>query len=325
MNSFKYIQPKNIKEASSILKKGKNESLLYAGGTDLLGLLKTNQINPKELVNLKALQDLSYVKYTKGREVRIGALTRISDIAEHQAIQETFTALAQAASGVASPQLRNMGTLGGNICQRPRCWYFREDFNCLRKGGDMCYAFEGENKYHCVTGGGPCYIVHPSDIAVALSVLDAKVVISSEKNVRTIPIKELFVLPDTDYLNETILKPGEIISEIIIPEPSAGSRSGFTKFKERDAWDFAVVSVAIIINKSNSNINSGKVVLGGVAPVPWHDENVNKKLVNMQANEDEINHMAAEILKKAEPLAKNSYKIPLVRNLTRRLLTELAV
>lgn len=323
MKSFNYTQPKSLKEASTLLKKKTKDAVFFAGGTDVLGLLKNNIISPDEVVNLKSIPDLSYIRYTSGKGLQLGALTSLAGIAENPLIKEKYTVLHQAALEVASPQLRNLATLGGNLCQRPRCWYFREDFNCLRKGGDMCYAFEGQNKYHCVTGGGPCFIVHPSDMAVALIALDAKLTIYADKKTRTVPVKDFFLLPEDDYRRENILKDGEIVTEITIPELPQGSKTSYLKFKERGVWDFAVVSVGAVVKTSAGRITSGKLSFGGLAPIPWMDEALNARLMGLETNEDSVALFASELLKKAEALSKNAYKIPLARNLTKRILLEL--
>lgn len=325
MKTFNYTQPRSLKEASSLLKRKSGEAVAYAGGTDILGMIKAGIMSPGELVNLKSIPEMKYIKYTPGRGLQIGALTEIAEIAENPVILEKYSVLQQAALQVASPQLRNVGTIGGNLCQRPRCWYYRENFNCLRKGGDMCYAFEGQNKYHCIIEGGPCFIVHPSDMAVALSALDAKLTIFGDKKSRTVSVKDFFVLPEDDCQHENILKPGEIITEIIIPELPEGTKSGYVKFKERGAWDFAVVSVGAVLRKEGGNIISGKAAFGGIAPVPWQEEAFNGKLAGLPVDESSIVSLSSELLKEASPLSQNTYKVILTRNLTKRLLLDLTV
>ncbi len=324
MKNFKYIQPKDLEEASELLKKNPVQATLYAGGTDLLGLMKDDVVSPDMVINLKNIPGLDQISYTNGKGLKIGALAKLTTIAEHPEINQKFPVLAQAAKEVASPQLRNMGTIGGNLCQRPRCWYYRNEFNCMRKGGDTCYAVDGENKYHCVIGGNPCFIVHPSDTAVALLALNASVVIFNGKKSRVVPLYQFFVLPEQDILHENILKPGEIITEIQIPDLPANAKSGFIKFKERGAWDFAMVSVAAIINPEGKLLKSGRVVLGGVAPIPWFEKEVSAQLVGLEMNEDNFKKVASEALKKAEPLGKNAYKLPLARNLIKRLFVSLS-
>ncbi|OGU55358.1 MAG: molybdopterin dehydrogenase [Ignavibacteria bacterium RBG_13_36_8] len=322
MNNFNYVQQKTIKEVGQFIKEKPN-SILYAGGTDALDLIKHNVISPENVVNLKLIPDMDRIRTSTEHGLSIGALVNIAEIANNNMIVEKYPILAQAAREVASPQLRNMGTVGGNICQRPRCWYFREDFNCLRKGGGVCYAYDGENKYHCIIGGGPCFIVHPSDLAVALLALEAKVTIQSAKGKHTIPISEFFMLPDVDYTKENILQPGEVVTEILIPALQKNIKSSYVKFKERGVWDFAIVSVGAVIKKEGNKIIEGRIALGGIAPVPWVEKDFNGKLTGLSTNENSISEVVKELLNNAEPLAKNEYKLTLARNLTKQLLLNL--
>ena len=256
MQTFKYVQPKSLGDAAGLSEKEGDAAILFAGGTDVLGLIKNDIISPSEVINLKSIPGLNNIEYSDGAGLKIGALTTVNEIAEHPVIMEKFVVLSEAAKEVASPQLRNVGTIGGNICQRPRCWYFREEFDCIRKGGDICYAVGGENKYHCVVGGGPCYIVHPSDIAVALVALNAGFTITNGKDIRKVSADKFFVLPEQNSLQENILKPGEILTEIFIPELPSDASSRYIKFTERNVWDFAIVSVAAIVNRSSNKIRT---------------------------------------------------------------------
>jgi len=324
MEAFEYHQPTDLRDASLLLKRAGAEAAINSGGTDLLDLMKEGIATPKQLVNLKRIKGLRGIDYTKGRELRIGALTTLHEIATHPVIQERFTALSEAASKSASPQLRNMGTLGGNLCQRPRCWYFRSnEFPCIRKGGKDCFAVSGENKYHCVIGGGPCYIVHPSDPAVALVALDARVIIQNQKKRREVSIHEFFLLPEDDPTRETILEPGDIVTEVLIPEPASGKRSGYRKFMFRESWDFAVVSVAGVLRIEGGQILSGKITLGGVAPMPWTEEIVGAALPGMRIGAEEIARVSEVALSGAEPMGQNDYKVPLARNLIAEMLERL--
>ncbi len=323
MNNFTYLQPETLEEASRLLKVEDVQTLPYAGGTDALDLIKTDIIAPGRVINLKKIPNLDKIKYPSGKGLRIGALVTITELAEHKLINEKYSVIAQAAKEIASPQLRNVGTIGGNICQRPRCYYYREEFDCIRKGGDICYAYEGQNKLHCIIGGGPCYIVHPSDMAVALLALDTKVAIYNGEKSRTIPIRDFFVLPEEDHLHENILKPGEIITEFQIPNMSLNTKSGYLKFKERAVWDFAVVSVAAVVRKNGNTIQSGRVALGGVAPIPWQEERLNQKLSGLSTDDNALKEWSNEALKNAEPLAMNGYKVRLSRNLINRSVSRL--
>lgn len=318
-HQFKYIQPENLQEAS----KYTSDYLLYAGGTDVLGLLKNDLLHPKYLVNLKNIAGLNEIEYHKGKGLTIGALATLYDVSNNKLINGKYQILAQAAGEAASPQLRNVGTIGGNLCQRPRCWYFRGDFPCLRKGGDECFAAGGENKYHCVIGGGPCFIVHPSDTAVALLALNASLEIYANGKTRNVPINRFFVLPEEDHTKENILQPGEIITAIHIPDPAQNQRSVFVKFRERAAWDFAIVSVGLVYQRSGDRINKGSIVFGGVAPIPWFDESINSLLNNLSLTEKDIKNYVNQILKYAEAMEQNGYKITLTKNITRNLLENL--
>jgi len=323
MKDFAYLQPETLTDASKLLENTFEESLPYAGGTDLLGMIKNDLATPEKVVNLKSIPGLTEIKYTPGKGLSIGALVRVAQIASDKTIQQKYTVLAQAAQKVASPQLRNMGTIGGNLCQRPRCWYFRGDFHCLRKGGDMCYAVDGENKYHCIIGGAPCFIVHPSDTAVALLALNASLKIFKGKKSRELPLSDFFVLPEQNILRENTLEPGEIVTEIMVPETPGNTKSQYIKFIERGAWDFAMVSVAAVIRNSGNQIQSGRIAFGGVAPVPWLEKDVSNRLTGFSVTEGNLKQITELALKGATPLEHNGYKLILARNLLKRVLTNL--
>lgn len=323
MKSFEYLQPKTVNEASKVLKKYKN-SFPYAGGTDLLGLLKDNIIFPDQLINLKNINELNYINYSDAEGLKIGALTKLCDIESNDIIKEKYSVLSEAVSELATLQLRNVGTIGGNICQRPRCFYFRGEFDCIRKGGDYCYSITGNNKFHCIVGGGPCYIVHPSDSAVALIALDAKFKIFSANEEKIIPANEFFVLPETDDSKENILNAGDILLEIIIPPVNKKLISKYIKVKERGTWDFALVSIAGVFDKNGEKLINGKISFGGVAPIPWLEETVNKNLKNLKLDENNINRISELAFQKAEGMSMNSYKIKLAKNLIKKLLLEIS-
>ena len=323
MNTFEYHQPKDLKEAQQMSQTGWKENRLFAGGTDVLGLLKDNIEQPAHLINLKNISGLDKIDYTKGKGLKIGSLVKINSIASHPLIREKYTVLAEAAESVASPQLRNIATLGGNLCQRPRCWYFRGDFPCLRKDGSECFAVDGENKYHCIIGGEACYIVHPSDTAVALLALDAKISIYSNGKIKIVPVNDFFILPEDDIMHENILQPGEIVTEINIPEPSANQVSHYLKFTERAVWDFAIVGVAVVIEKTSDTIQKARIALGGVAPKPWQEDVFNQSLTNVLLDENQLKNISTNLLKEARPLEQNRYKINLARNLLSKALLDL--
>jgi len=325
MKNFKYLQPKTLDEAGSFLRKNNKTALPFAGGTDLLGMMKDYLESPENVVNLKSIPGLNKIEFLEDKSLEIGSLVTLVEIAENNLINEKYTILAQAAKEIASPQFRNIATIGGNLCQRPRCFYFRGDFHCIRKGGDICYAADGQNKYHCIVGGGPCYIVHPSDTAVALLALNAEVSIFSNGKSRRIPLKEFFIMPEQNHTKENILEPGEIVEKIIIPALPKGTVSRYIKMMEREVWDFALVSIGAVITKNGNNISKGRVAFGGVAPVPWEIESLNKALNSFTLNDSNISNLSKGIFKDAFTLEHNAYKVPLARNLLKRILTDLSV
>jgi xanthine dehydrogenase YagS FAD-binding subunit len=242
-------------------------------------------------------------------------MTTIAEIAAHDDVAGRYGALAQAASVVASPQLRNQGTLAGNLCQKPRCWYYRGHFDCLRKGGEKCFAYEGENQYHCIFGGDMCYIVHPSDTAPALAAHNAVCVVAGPTMRRTIPVDRLHVPPAEDPQRETILDPAEIITEIIVPAPADGTRSSYRKVRARASWDFALAGVALALRFNGDTVASARVFLSGAAPVPWRASGVEDVITGSRLADETIAAAAEAVVAGAEPLAKNGYKIPLFAGL----------
>jgi xanthine dehydrogenase YagS FAD-binding subunit len=275
------------------------------------------------VINIKTIRDLDFIKYSNGKGLRIGALTRIADIEDNTIIKEKFTALWDAARVIASPQLRNMGTIGGNLCQRPRCWYYRGDFNCFRKGGMGCFAFNGENKRHCIFGGHGCFIVHPSDSAPALIALKAQVNIASKEGERNLPLEDFFVGPEKDIQRENILRPNEIITEIIIPEPLPGTRSLYRKRMERKVWDFALVSVAASLSFKGKSCEEARLVLGGVAPIPWRVKDVENYLLGKAMNTNVAKRAGELAAIGAKPLKQNGYKVDLVKIIVKEALLSL--
>ena len=324
MKNFSYLQPHDLREASSMLADTATSAAM-SGGTDLLDLMKSEIATPEHVINLKSIRDpqLRAIEI-RGGSVHIGALVTLAEIAASDLVNEHFPVQQQAAAETASPQLRNTGTQGGNLCQKPRCWYYRDDaFDCLRKGGDTCFAVDGRNKYHCVTGGGPCFIVHPSDLAVALLALDAQVEIQRGKKIRRVPIGEFYLLPEDDIENETILKPGEIVIGAEIPISQPGTRSAYTKFKVRQSWDFAAVSVAVVLEMSGSSVSKGRIALGGGAPVPWLEQKASGVMSGFNGSESGLEALAASVLQNTNTLSENAYKIPLASNLVKRTVRQL--
>jgi len=322
MVNFEYINATSLEELPGLLEGKRGENVILAGGTDLLDRLKERLIRPKRVINIKAVESLHGIQNGKGLE--IGALTTIAEIAANAGIRKNYRVLSEAAASIATPQLRNMGTIGGNLAQRPRCWYFRgKEYHCLKKGGDNCFAEGGLNKYHAIFGGGPCHIVHPSDSAPAFFALGASVKVLSPKGETQIPLEEFFVLPDKKLLGENVLEDNQVITKIIVPAPLPGTRSTYLKFREKQSLDFAISSVATVLQMQGNSVQTARIVLGGVAPIPWRVQAAESALEGKTLSEQTIAAASEAAIANAEPLDYNEYKVILTRNLVRRTLEHL--
>ena len=322
MPNFTYLKAKSLKEAiAQLSSKG---ARIQAGGTDLLGCLRDDIFSAEKLVSIGQIKALRSIGQTRDGGLRIGALTTIAEIENNKTIKERYPALAQAASEVGSPQLRNQGTIGGNLCQKPRCWYYRGEFYCLRKGGDTCYAYQGENQFHCIFGGNMCYIVHPSDTAPALVAFEATARVVGPGGTRTIPLWEFHVPPGEDVEKETALEPNEILTEILLPPPGQGVRSSYRKVRARQSWDFALAGMALVVRFNEKRVEQARVVLSGAAPIPWRSKEVEEAITGKELNAETVAKSADVVVKNAEPLKHNGYKIPLFRGLVEEELRAIA-
>jgi xanthine dehydrogenase YagS FAD-binding subunit len=323
MKSFENIDAKSVNQAVALLQKfhqEKKTAIVVGGGSEILQLMKDHVVMPDYVVNLKTIPGLNTIKEERGG-FRIGGLTTLADIEEHPGIREKLLILSEAAGEAASPQIRNAGTIGGNICQRPFCWYFRSsNFNCLRKGGQVCYTVTGDGRFHAILGGGPSYIVHPSDTAPALVALDAQIKIAGPFGERVMPLEKFFVLPSVDFKRENILKPGEIVTEIFVPYPKSGSKGYYHKVRERLAWDHAIVSVATVVQSNGGVARDSRVVLGGVAPIPWRAPKAEQFLRGKKIDEETTQKAGELALEGAKPLKDNVYKIAMAKSLIQRAL-----
>lgn len=324
MKNFSLAEPLTIEQVTAVLSEKKETSHLMAGGTDLLGEIKDELIEPEVVVNLKSIPNLSYIRKEKDG-VRIGAMTSLAELVENPLIKKDYPGLHLAAKSVATPQLRNMGTVGGNLCQRPRCWYYRDpQVVCRKKGGSKCFAFRGRNKYHAIFGGGLCYIVHPSDLAPVLVSLEAKISVVSPKREKTIPLADFYILPKVNVRRENILESDEVVKEIKIPLLKKGDKSTYYKLKERGGWDFALLSAAVRGVVSRGVFKDLKIVLGGVAPVPWRLRKAENIIKGKTATEELLKQAAREALKEARPLKENGYKKELLEVVLSRAVLSLA-
>jgi xanthine dehydrogenase YagS FAD-binding subunit len=328
MKAFEWTNPTNINEAVKMLNPGASADIdeaprPIAGGQDLLTTMKDYTSRPTRLVNLKNIRGLNRLSLD-GKGLTIGALITLSELEEHQGIRKVIPGLSEAAHSIATPQIRNLGTVGGNLCQRPRCWYFRlEEVICLKKGGSECYAANGENKYNAIIGGGPSYIVHPSDLAPMLLALGARLTVVGAEGKKVIPLDKFFTLPSEGNLRrENVLKNDEIITEVFVPASPLTQHSTYLKFKERDSLDFALASVAAAVQLDAGKIKDVRLVLGGVAPIPWRVPAVEKFLVGKTLSPDVLAEASKLALAEAKPLEKNAYKVPLAQTLVRRALAK---
>ena len=318
--------PRDLRQAVTLAEQARaqgQQAMLAGGGSDLLGMVKERIVSPDVLIHLRAIKGMDQVT-AAGGTVKIGGLITLDTLSRHPLILRDYAVLAEAAGSVATPQIRNAGTLAGNVCQRPWCWYFRNGFPCFKAGGNTCFSFNGENQFHAIFGGGPSFIVHPSDTAVALLALDAKFHVLGPKGERTVAAADFFVLPRQNAARENSLGDDEVLASIELPAARPGTRSAYHKVLDREAWTHAVVSAAIVLEMDKDTCRSARVVLGGVAPIPWRVPDA-ERLLNGQRVTPELAAKAAEVaLAGATPLAKNAYKVPLTREIVQRTVVEVA-
>ena len=332
MISFEWANAKSAEEANRLLAPGTNPDFdetfrPIGGGQDLHTTLKSYIQRPGRVVNLKTIDGLNTIRLGNDG-LTLGATATLTAIAEHPDVAASAPGLVDAIHSVASPQIRNLGTIGGNLCQRPRCWYFRlEDRLCLKRGGDTCYAKDGENKFNAIFGtDAPCVIAHPSDPANVLVALDAVVTLQGSKGTRQVKAADFFRMPTVeDPKRETVVADDEFITQIRIPASPLAKRSTYLKFKERESLDFAMASVAAAVDRAeDGSVRVARLVLGGVAQVPWQVPAVEGLLAGKRLDESTIAAAADLAIAEAKPLSQNGYKLPLTRTLVKRALAKLA-
>ena len=321
MRSFTHINAHSIEEAHSLLDKYKDKAVLNAGGTDLLGVLKDEILPgyPEVVINIKTISGLDSVM-ENDEGLKIGPLTKLSDIANSSLIKKRYPVLAEAAHSVATPQIRNAATIGGNLCQDVRCWYYRYPrhiggpIQCLRKGNGPCLAVRGDNRYHAIMEGKRCFAVCPSDTAVALAALDAWISVAGTEGDRKIAITDFF----SPLAN--VLKPGEIVKEIEVPALTRLTKQRYLKFTLRKPVDFAIVSVASVVTVENGFCEDARISLGAVAPGPVRAKAAEVLLKGKQINEASAAKAAEIAMSGAKPLSMNGYKIEIAKSLIKRAL-----
>jgi xanthine dehydrogenase YagS FAD-binding subunit len=318
---FSYAKPRALGEALKLLKNG---TVAIAGGTDLIGLIRNGLATPNALVDLTGIDGLRGWTREKGKGLRIGALTPLSDLETSPQLRKLAPMIVDSLRDAATVQLRNMGTVGGNLLQRNRCWYFRDEaVPCWLKGGTRCFAAEGENRYHAILGAAECVMVAPSDLAPALIALDAEIELASSLGRRTVPLRTFFVTPSGRQRKEHAIRRGELITSVKIAESALERRGTFLKAMDRKAWSFALVSVAAAARIKDGKARDVRVVLGGVAPSPWSVPAAHKQLEGSPLDDNACLAAADTILAGAEPLRDNGYKVTLARELIRRALRSL--
>jgi len=323
MKDFQWTEPQTVEQALAWLAKANGKAVLMAGGTDLFTEIKEGVVEPDLVIDLRPIPGLASIQKDK-EGVRIGALATVASIAADPMIKQDFPGLSEAAGSLATPQLRNIGTLGGNLCQRPRCWYYRDSqMVCRKKGGSQCFAVKGRNKYHAIFGGGICHIVYPSDLAPMLIALGAQITISSPRGDRSLPLAEFYALPAKNVRRENVLAADEILREVRIPPAKKGTRSAYVKLKERETWDFALVSAAVRGTESGGGLDDVAIVLGGVAPIPWRLGRTESSLKGKKLSAPLVKEALRADLQEARPLEENGYKIDLIQAAVSRALGSL--
>lgn len=325
MKPFELYEPTTVPEAVALLAKFGAKARVLGGGSDLVAGVMKDWVEgpgmplPDALIDITTIPRLRGIKADRAG-VTIGAATTLSEILESKELNAQMPLLLQATHSVASPLIRNYATIGGNINQRPRCWFLRgRDFNCYKKGGDTCFSVTGDNRYHAIIGGELCYIVHPSDVATALLALNAQAKIAGPAGERTVPFDEYFTGPRVDVLRENILKPEDLLVEIVVPAPAPGAKQAWTKLKNRQVYDFAVASVAAVFSVEGDTWRDGRIVLGGVAPVPYRAAIVENQLKGKSIRSS-VRQAAAAIRTVARPMSMNAYKVDLTQTLIERTL-----
>ena len=326
MKAFTNANARDARHAATLAQQARAAGHIAAfagGGSDLLALVKDHIVAPDVIIRLTSIAGADRVE-ASASGLSIGGLITLDALSRDETVRQRYTVLADAAGAVATPQIRNVGTLAGNVCQRPWCWYYRNGFPCYKAGGSRCFSVAGENEFHAIFGGGPSYIVHPSDTAPALMALGATFRISGPNGDRTRAASEFFTLPRQNAAKENVLADDEVLMAVQIPADRPGVRSTYKKLMDREAWTHAVVSAAVVLEMDHDVVRSARVVLGGVAPIPWRLPDVEQVLAGQKLTEAVLQKAGEIAVAGARPLSQNAYKVPLTRNLVRRTIRELA-
>jgi xanthine dehydrogenase YagS FAD-binding subunit len=321
MESFAYAHPATRQEALGLLGANWEDAAVLAGGTDIISLMKEHVVIPKRVISIRGIKEWSGISQTPAG-LRIGALATFEELRENAAVRRQYPSLTNAVEGITSPQMRNMGTVGGDLCQRPRCWYFRNGFGLLAhdaKGNSL--VPNGENRYHAILGNsGPAYFVNPSSLAPALLALGARFRLAGSGGEREVNAADFFVIPKIDSDRENVLKPTEIVTEIVIPLASSGMHNHTYEVRQRTLFDWPLATASVALKLDAGTVRSAKIVLGHVAPVPWPAEDAAKSLIGKHVNEQTAAAAGDAAVRGAHPLSQNAYKVQLARVSVKRAL-----
>ena len=314
------FQPPSADDALALLAEHGSDAWVYAGGLDTLDWFKDRVRRPRVVVDLGGVDSLKEIRSTADGGIEIGAMARLIDVIEHAAIRSQFPALAYAARSAASPQIRNVGTIGGNVSQDTRCWYYRDGWTCYRAGGNICYASPptAMNREHCILGASRCVAVNPSDTAPVLVALEAEMVVRRGRAERVVAAEDYFVGPEIDIERMTVLEPGDLLTSIRLPATWAGARVYFEKVRDRDTWDFPLVNVATAIQERDDTIQDVRVVVNGVAPTPVRLRAVENAIRGSARNEQTAERAGNIAIQGVAPLTHNGFKVNLLKNLVKR-------
>ena len=325
MKPFAYVNPANEKDAVAALSKEYEKALPIGGGQDLLARMKDYVTQPDRIVNVKNL-DATVTRVSGG--LRIGSAMKMVDVAEHPEIGRMYPAVAAAAIEVGTPQIRNQGTVGGNVNQRPRCWYYRnEEFICYKKGGNRCFSPEGENQFHAIFGDGPSYIVHPSSLAVPFVAYDATFRLLGPRGERMVKAADYFTMPTKENVQrENVLEPDELLTHVILPAPGPPGtvKSGHYEVRYKTSHDWPIAFATVLLGMNGSTVQSARIVMGAVAPVPWRSEAAEKALAGKPITPASAVAAAEAALTGAEPLSRNAYKVQVAKTAVERAILQAA-
>jgi len=326
MRAFEYTNPKQKQQVVSLLGKQWSDAEILAGGSDLLGLMKDDIVHPRRLVNVKGIPELHGISFSEQRGLRLGALTTLAEIADDAPVKQRYPMLAHAAGDAASPQIRNLATIGGNMCQRPRCWWFRNGFGLLAIGPNgESLVLDGDNRHHAILGNdGPAYFVSPSTIAPVLIAYEARIRLLGPKGAREIPLEKFFVIPKSGEQREHDLEPNEMVTELIVPAPKAGAKVSHYEVRQKEAFDWPYATASVVLEMSGDTVKTARVVMSHVAPIPWVSNEASQALTGKVISQETADAAGAAAVANAKSLGRNKHKIKLARVAVKRAVLQAA-